>query len=46
MALLFLSLNKAIIKADNDKLCKVYHLTGADTKAFVAGADIKEFASI
>ena len=38
-------LNKAIINADNDKLVRCIILTGADTKAFVAGADIKEFAS-
>ena len=37
-------LNKAIIAADNDKLVMCIILTGADTKAFVAGADIKEFA--
>ena len=38
-------LNQAIIKANNDKLVKCIILTGADNKAFVAGADIKEFAS-
>ena len=38
-------LNKAIIKADNDKSVRCIILTGAETKAFVAGADIKEFAS-
>ncbi len=38
-------LNKAIIQADNDKLVRCIILTGADKKAFVAGADIKEFAS-
>ena len=38
-------LNKAIIKADNDKLVRCIILTGADDQAFVAGADIKEFAS-
>ena len=37
-------LNKAIIKADNDNSVRCVILTGADTKAFVAGADIKEFA--
>ena len=37
-------LNKAIIKADNDNTVRCIILTGADTKAFVAGADIKEFA--
>jgi enoyl-CoA hydratase len=31
-------LNKAIIKADNDKLVRCIILTGAETKAFVAGA--------
>ena len=38
-------LNKAIINADNDKSVRCIILTGAETKAFVAGADIKEFAS-
>ena len=38
-------LNKAIIKADNDNSVRCVILTGADTKAFVAGADIKEFAA-
>jgi enoyl-CoA hydratase len=38
-------LNKAIIKADKDKLVRCIILTGSDKKAFVAGADIKEFAS-
>jgi len=37
-------LNKAIIKADNDNSVRCIILTGADAKAFVAGADIKEFA--
>ena len=37
-------LNDAIIKADHNKAVKCLILTGADTKAFVAGADIKEFA--
>ena len=37
-------LNKAITKADNDNSVRCIILTGADTKAFVAGADIKEFA--
>ena len=37
-------LNDAIIKADQNKEAKCLILTGADTKAFVAGADIKEFA--
>lgn len=37
-------LNDAIIKADQKKEVKCLILTGADTKAFVAGADIKEFA--
>ena len=40
-----LELNKAIIKADNDNSVRCIVLTGADTKAFVAGADIKEFAA-
>jgi len=38
-----IELNKAIIKADNDNSARCIILTGADTKAFVAGADIKEF---
>jgi enoyl-CoA hydratase len=38
-------LNEAIKKADNDKSVRCIILTGADSKAFVAGADIKEFAS-
>ena len=37
-------LNDAIIKADQNRVVKCLILTGADTKAFVAGADIKEFA--
>jgi len=37
-------LNKAILKADKSKLVKVIILTGSEKKAFVAGADIKEFA--
>ena len=37
-------LNQAIIVAEKDKLIRGIILTGADTKAFVAGADIKEFA--
>ena len=38
-------LNKAIITADTDKEVRCIILTGAGKKAFVAGADIKEFAS-
>ena len=38
-------LNQAINQADNDKLVRCIILTGAENKAFVAGADIKEFAS-
>ena len=38
-------LNKAIKKADQNHLVRTIILTGADNKAFVAGADIKEFAS-
>ena len=38
-------LNKAITKADNDNAVRCIILTGADAKAFVAGADIKEFAT-
>lgn len=37
-------LNDAIIKADQNKAVKCLILTGANSKAFVAGADIKEFA--
>ena len=37
-------LNTAITKADNDKLIRCIILTGSGDKAFVAGADIKEFA--
>ena len=37
-------LNKAITKADNHKSVRCIIITGAETKAFVAGADIKEFA--
>ena len=40
-----IELNKAIIKAENDNTVRCIILTGADTKAFVAGADIKEFAA-
>ena len=38
-------LNQAIINADNEKLIRCIILTGSGNKAFVAGADIKEFAS-
>jgi enoyl-CoA hydratase len=38
-------LSKAISISDNDDTVRCIILTGADTKAFVAGADIKEFAS-
>ena len=38
-------LNKAITEVDNDNSVRCIILTGADTKAFVAGADIKEFAA-
>jgi enoyl-CoA hydratase len=38
-------LSNAIKKADKDKLVRCIILTGADKKAFVAGADISEFAS-
>ena len=37
-------LNVAINKADQNRAVKCLIITGADTKAFVAGADIKEFA--
>ena len=39
-----IELNKAITEADNDNSVRCIILTGANTKAFVAGADIKEFA--
>ena len=39
-----LELHKAIEEADNNKLIRCIILTGAEKKAFVAGADIKEFA--
>ena len=39
-----LELNKAILSADSDSSVRCIILTGADNKAFVAGADIKEFA--
>ncbi|MFQ3332216.1 MAG: enoyl-CoA hydratase [Thalassomonas sp.] len=38
-------LNQAISAADNDTTLRCIILTGADTKVFVAGADIKEFAA-
>jgi len=38
-------LNQAINQAENDKLIRCIILTGSGIKAFVAGADIKEFAS-
>jgi len=38
-------LNKAILSAESDPKVGVILLTGAGEKAFVAGADIKEFAS-
>ena len=37
-------LNHAVTLAEKDKLIRCIVLTGADNKAFVAGADIKEFA--
>jgi len=37
-------LNKAILSADSDSSVRCIILTGVDNKAFVAGADIKEFA--
>ena len=40
-----IELNKAITEADNDNSVRCIILTGADSKAFVAGADIKEFAA-
>ena len=38
-------LSKAISTSDNDDSVRCIILTGADKKAFVAGADIKEFAN-
>ena len=38
-------LNHAISAADKDTSVSCIILTGSDTKAFVAGADIKEFAA-
>jgi len=38
-------LNSALVKADEDKNVGVVILTGSGDKAFVAGADIKEFAA-
>jgi enoyl-CoA hydratase len=40
-----LELNKAIKNADSDYSIRCIILTGSDDKAFVAGADIKEFAA-
>lgn len=37
-------LHEAFLKADNDKATKVIIITGSGEKAFVAGADISEFA--
>lgn len=37
-------LNDAILKADRDSSVRCILITGSGTKAFVAGADIKEFA--
>ena len=37
-------LHEAITAANNDTTTRVVALTGAGEKAFVAGADIKEFA--
>ena len=36
-------LNKAILKAEKDNLIRCIVITGSEDKAFVAGADIKEF---
>ncbi len=38
-------LSRAIIKADSDQSIRCIILTGSEKRAFVAGADIKEFAS-
>ena len=38
-------LNTAILAAEKDKLVRCIIITGAENKAFIAGADIKEFAN-
>lgn len=38
-------LSRAILKADSDQSIRCIILTGSEKRAFVAGADIKEFAS-
>ena len=38
-------LNTAITTIDNDESIRCIIITGAENKAFVAGADIKEFAA-
>ena len=38
-------LSNAIMKADGDRSVRCIILTGSEKKAFVAGADIKEFSS-
>ncbi|MAP01595.1 MAG: enoyl-CoA hydratase [Flavobacteriales bacterium] len=38
-------LNSALLAAENDSSVRVIILTGSGEKAFIAGADIKEFAS-
>ena len=38
-------LNIALDNLSNDESCKIIIITGSGNKAFVAGADIKEFAS-
>ncbi len=38
-------LNTAILAAEKDKSIRCIIITGAENKAFVAGADIKEFAN-
>ena len=40
-----MDLNRAISAAQNDPDCKVIIITGSGDKAFVAGADIKEFSN-
>ena len=39
-----MELNEAINDAQQDRNCQVIVITGSGTKAFVAGADIKEFS--
>ena len=40
-----MELNTAILSAEKDKLVRCIIISGAKNKAFIAGADIKEFAN-